>query len=137
MNFKIETLAQVYAEAFLGTILLYPIDMIIYDLKCVSSTVSSSLELKIFLYNSLICTQSKKNVLTHLFSGVLKDETLRFLMLLCDKRRISYLTIFIEKIIFLIYKKISTEIVTVESTVQLTSLQKEILVHSLKKNIWG
>lgn len=132
MNSKNLKIAQPYAEAFLELATKESLDTIINDLNCLSSTLTSSGDLKKLLANPLVNANNKKSILKSIFSEKLDGKTLRFLLVLCDRGRISYLDSIVDKAIELAYKAASIEIVKVTSSVSFTSGQQESLVSKLK-----
>ena len=133
MSSKNVKIAQPYAEAFLELSSKGSLDSIINDLNCVSSSVSGSGELKTLLSNPLINSQTKKNVIKSVFNDKIDNNTLKFLLVLCDRGRISYLEPIVDKALELAYKAASIETVKVVSSVPFTSTQQEALISKLKK----
>jgi F-type H+-transporting ATPase subunit delta len=133
MSSKNVKIAQPYAEAFLELSNKGSLDSVINDLNCVSSSVSGSAELKTLLSNPLINSQKKKNVVKSVFNDKIDNNTLKFLLVLCDRGRISYLESIVDKALELAYKAASIETVKVISSVPFTSTQQEALVSKLKK----
>lgn len=62
----------------------------------------------------------------------MSSSIIKFLMVLCDRGRISYLDSIIEKALELAYQKSSIEIAHVISSVELTTAQEETLTAKLK-----
>lgn len=133
MSSKNVKIAQPYAEAFLELSNKGSLDTVINDLNCVFSSVSGSAELKILLSNPLINSQTKKNVIKSVFNDKIDNTTLKFLLVLCDRGRISYLESIVNKALELAYKAASIETVKVTSSVAFTSIQQEALISKLKK----
>lgn len=133
MSSKNVKIAQPYAEAFLELSSKGSLDSVINDLNCVSSSVSGSAELKTLLSNPLINSQTKKNVVKSVFNDKIDNNTLKFLLVLCDRGRISYLEPIVNKALELAYKAASIETVKVMSSVPFTSTQQEALISKLKK----
>ena len=133
MSSKNVKIAQPYAEAFLELSNKGSLDSVINDLNCVSSSVSGSAELKTLLANPLINSQTKKNVVKSVFNDKIDNNTLKFLLVLCDRGRISYLESIVDKALELAYKAASIETVKVISSVPFTSTQQEALISKLKK----
>ena len=133
MSSKNIKIAQPYAEAFLELSSKGSLDSVINDLNCVSSSVSGSAELKTLLSNPLINSQTKKNVIKSVFSDKIDNNTLKFLLVLCDRGRISYLESIVDKALELAYKAASIETVKVLSSVPFTSTQQDALISKLKK----
>ncbi len=133
MSSKNVKIAQPYAEAFLELSNKGSLDTVINDLNCVSSSVSGSPELKTLLSNPLINSQTKKNVIKSVFNEKIDNNTLKFLLVLCDRGRISYLESIIDKALELAYKAASIETVKIISSITFTSIQQEALTSKLKK----
>jgi len=133
MSSKNVKIAQPYAEAFLELSNKGSLDSVINDLNCVSSSVSGSTELKTLLSNPLVNSQTKKNVIKSVFNDKIDNNTLKFLLVLCDRGRISYLESIVDKALELAYKAASIETVKVTSSVAFTSIQQEALISKLKK----
>jgi F-type H+-transporting ATPase subunit delta len=127
MSSKNVKIAQPYAEAFLELSSKGSLDSVINDLNCVSSSVSGSAELKTLLSNPLINSQTKKNVVKSVFNDKIDNNTLKFLLVLCDRGRISYLEPIVNKALELAYKAASIE------TVKVISSEQEALISKLKK----
>lgn len=126
-------IAQPYAEALLTTAR----DKCITDetqenLSLISSILSESTDLRLFLDNPLINAASKKEVLKNLFTNQVSESVLRFLLVLVDRRRISLLRAVIEKYLELAYDIESTTVVEISTVVALTENQQDALVKKLK-----
>jgi F-type H+-transporting ATPase subunit delta len=104
MSSKNVKIAQPYAEAFLELSNRGSLDTVINDLNCVSSSVSGSAELKTLLSNPLINSLTKKNVIKSVFGDKIDSNTLKFLLVLCDRGRISYLESIVDKALELAYR---------------------------------
>ena len=133
MSSKNVKIAQPYAEAFLELSNKGSLDNVINVLNCIISSVSGSAELKTLLSNPLINSQAKKNVIKSVFSDKVDSNTLKFLLVLCDRGRIPYLESIIDKALELAYKAASIETVKVTSSTTFTSAQQEALIAKLKK----
>lgn len=133
MSSKNVKIAQPYAEAFLELTTKGSLDIIINDLNFLATTLNESKDLKTLLANPLVNSQTKKNVLTSIFNEKIDTKTLRFLLVLCDRGRISYLDSILSKCIELAYKSASIETVIVTASTMLTASQQEALVSKLKK----
>lgn len=133
MSSKNVKIAQPYAEAFLELSSKGSLESTINDLNFITSSLSGSIELKTLLSNPLVSSQTKKNVIKSLFSEKIDNKTLKFLLVLCDRGRISYLSSILDKALELAYKAASIETVKVVSSVAFTSSQQESLISKLKK----
>ena len=133
MNSKNIKIAQPYAEAFLELATKNSLETTINDLSCLSTALNNSSDLKKLLSNPLVNAQNKKSIIKSIFGEKIDNNTLKFLLVLCDRGRISYLGPILEKATELAYKAASIEIVKVTSSTLLTSSQQESLISKLKK----
>jgi F-type H+-transporting ATPase subunit delta len=133
MSSKNTKIAQPYAEAFLELASKGSLDTVINDLTSLSATLTESPDLKRLLANPLVNSQTKKNVITSIFNEKIDAKTLRFLLVLCDRGRISYLDSILAKATELAYKAASIEMVKVVTATTFTSAQQEALISKLKK----
>lgn len=126
-------LAQPYAEALLDlTSKEGPLDKIINDLNSISTILSDSSELRKAISNPTLPANVKKDIIKSVFGTSVNPILIKFLMVLCDRGRISYLDSIIEKGLEIAYKKASIEIAYVTSSTQLTASQEESLVSKLQ-----
>jgi len=124
-------LAQPYAEALLD-INAGSIDSVIMDLNSISTVLSESVDLRRALSNPLLSATAKKEIIKSVFADGVSSSIIKFLMVLCDRGRISYLDAVIEKALELAYQKSSIEIAYVTSSVEITASQEESLIAKLK-----
>jgi F-type H+-transporting ATPase subunit delta len=124
-------LASPYAEALLD-VSSGSIDKVISDLNCISSALSDSSDLRKALSNPLLSTVTKKSIVKSIFSDSVSDTIVKFLMVLCDRGRISYLPDITEKALEIAYKKASIQMAYVTSSVEVTASQEENLITKLK-----
>nr|YP_009399705.1 ATP synthase CF1 subunit delta [Digenea simplex]ARW69524.1 ATP synthase CF1 subunit delta [Digenea simplex] len=102
------------------------------NLSLISKILSESQELKVFLSNPLINIGAKKEVLKQLFQDQVNDFIINFLLVLVDRRRISFLNVIIAKYLELNYRLESITIAEVSSAIELNQEQKESLVKKIK-----
>ena len=133
MNSKNTKIAQPYAEAFLELATKNSLETTINDLNCLSTSLANSSDLKKLLSNPLVNSESKKSIIKSIFTDKIDNTTLKFLLVLCDRGRISYLSSIVEKSIELAYKAASIEIVKVTSSTPFSPSQQEALTSKLKK----
>jgi F-type H+-transporting ATPase subunit delta len=133
MNSKNLKIAQPYAEALLELSNKGSIDNLINDLNYIHSSLSSSKDLEKTLSNPLVNITAKKNILKAIFSEKIDNSTLRFLLVLCDRGRTSYMKSIVEKSLELAYQYARVETVEVVTAIQFTSAQQESLTAKLKK----
>nr|BDA97442.1 ATP synthase CF1 delta subunit [Cryptomonas sp. NIES-345]BDA98403.1 ATP synthase CF1 delta subunit [Cryptomonas sp. NIES-1327] len=133
MNSKNLKIAQPYSEALLDLWNRGSIDTLINDLNYISSVYTSSKDLEKLLSNPLVNAEAKKNIIKSVFSEKVDNITVRFLLVLCDRARISYVQSIVEKSLELAYRSARIETVKIISTGPLTKTQQEALVSKLKR----
>nr|BDA97223.1 ATP synthase CF1 delta subunit [Cryptomonas borealis] len=133
MNPKNTKIAQPYAEALIQSIAQNTLDKTISDLTIISSTINNSGSLKKVIINPLLNLQTKKTILSSIFSDKLEGKTLRFLLVLCDRGRISHLESIIEKALELAYKAAHIKTVKLITAIPFTHSQQEAIISKLKK----
>lgn len=125
--------AKPYADAFIeistGD---KTIETVINDLTCVSTALSESKELNKVIANPLVSSSAKKDIIKSIFSDSVDTNTVKFMMVLCDRGRIEYLNTITKIALSLAYKKAAIEIACITSSVKLSSSQTEALVDKLK-----
>jgi F-type H+-transporting ATPase subunit delta len=124
-------LAQPYAEALLD-LNGKELDKTINDLNVISSTLEESLELRKAISNPTLPAPVKKEIIKSIFASNINSTIIKFLMVLCDRGRISYLDDIIGKALEIAYKKASIEVAYVTSSTQLTASQEEALISKLQ-----
>jgi F-type H+-transporting ATPase subunit delta len=129
MSLKNVKLAKPYADAFLE---VAGKNNVINDLNCISTALSESKDLQKAIANPLVSSPAKKDIIKSIFSGNVDPNTIKFMMVLCDRGRIQYLDSIVETALFLAYKKASIEMAYVTSSVDLSAAQTEALVSKLK-----
>jgi F-type H+-transporting ATPase subunit delta len=122
-------IAKPYADAFLE---IANKSNVINDLNCISTALSESKDLQKAIANPLVSSTAKKDIIKSIFSGNVDSNTIKFMMVLCDRRRIEYLDSIVETALLLAYKQASIEMAYVTSSVKLSSNQTEALVSKLK-----
>lgn len=126
-------LAQPYAEALLElTTKEGALDKIINDLNSICSVLADSHEFRKAISNPTLPANAKKDIIKSIFGNSVNSNIIKFLMVLCDRGRISYLDDIIEKALEIAYKKASIEIAYVTSSTQLTAAQEDILISKLQ-----
>jgi F-type H+-transporting ATPase subunit delta len=127
-------LAQPYAEALLDiTTKEGSLDKVITDLTFLSTILADSKDLRKALSNPTLSSSAKKEIIKSLFKDNISNTIVKFLMVLCDRGRISYSTDVVERALELAYKKASIEIAYVSSSITLSSSQEENLTTKLQK----
>nr|QOS04624.1 ATP synthase delta subunit [Sarcopeltis skottsbergii] len=136
MNYKglLVKVALPYAEALLESAKdSNSIEKTNQDLSLISDILSRSTDLKFFLENPLITLVAKKNVLNQLLLNHVDYFVLKFLLVLIDRRRITLLSVIIEKYLALVYKLDSTIIAEVSTATAFTELQQSNLIQKIKE----
>jgi F-type H+-transporting ATPase subunit delta len=128
-NLKI---AQPYAQAFIELATKESLPTIIKDLQFLSFNLEQSKEMQKFLSNPVIKLEAKKNFLKSTFGKKIEKVTLQFLLVICDRQKLSYLESIIERALELSYKVSSIELVKVKASVSLTNSQEDALISKLK-----
>lgn len=127
-------LANPYAEALLDiTTKEGSLDKVITDLTSLSSILAESKDLRTALSNPTLPSSTKKEIIKSVFKDTISNTIIKFLMVLCDRGRVSYLADVVERALELAYKKASIEIAYVSSSIALTSSQEESLTTKLQK----
>ena len=132
-------IAKPYAEAFFQLGLSFYINQdnpdlfykIIFDMQDLLKLLSEVPDLKNYLLNPLNSPQSKKQVLEKCFSKKISTNTLNFLKLLVDKKRIGFIESIGEKFLEKAYDFLCIKFVEVRSAIKLTSTQEEILIEKI------
>nr|ARW69884.1 ATP synthase CF1 subunit delta [Polysiphonia teges] len=131
-SFK-EKVAKPYAEALIDYAQsINLLSQVTTELSSISAILSESQDLEIFLLNPLISNSIKKNVLKKLFENQVNDFIVKFLLVLVDRRRISFLNTIIEKYLELTYQLESLTIAELYSVVDINETQQENLVQKIK-----
>nr|YP_010850619.1 ATP synthase CF1 subunit delta [Lophurella hookeriana]WGH13383.1 ATP synthase CF1 subunit delta [Lophurella hookeriana] len=102
------------------------------DLSLILTVLSESKDLQILLKNPLISGFIKKEILKQLFENQINTFVMNFLLVLVDRRRISFLNHIIEKYLKLVYILESTTIAELYSAVDISELQQESLIQKIK-----
>ena len=124
-------LAQPYAEALLD-LNGNELDKTINDLNAISSILEESVDLRKAISNPTLPAPLKKEIIKSIFASNINSTIIKFLMVLCDRGRISYLDDIIRKALEIAYKKASIEVAYVTSSTQLTPSQEEALISKLQ-----
>lgn len=124
-------LAQPYAEALLD-LNGKELDKTINDLNVISNILEESVELRKAISNPTLPAPLKKEIIKSIFASNINATIIKFLMVLCDRGRISYLDDIISKALEIAYKKASIEVAYVTSSTQLTPSQEEALISKLQ-----
>nr|ARW64142.1 ATP synthase CF1 subunit delta [Chondria sp. (in: red algae)] len=102
------------------------------NLSSISVVLSESQDLQGLLLNPLASNLLKKETISNLFKDQVNDFILNFLLVLVDRRRITFLSVIIDKYLELTYQLKSITIAEVSSAIDLSDIQKESLVEQIK-----
>jgi F-type H+-transporting ATPase subunit delta len=102
------------------------------DMNIVSQFLANSNDLKKFFNNPLITKSAKKNVVKDILGEQVSSDSLKFLLLLVDRGRISCLEEITQSFLELSYQEESIAIAKVTSSVQLSAEQQQNLASKLK-----
>lgn len=127
------TVALPYAEALLDIAKDdSSLDDFTQNLSSIFVILSESKELRDLLFNPIVNSVVKKEILKSLFASQVNDSILNFLYILVDRRRISYLDVIIEKYLELNYRLESIVMAEISSAVDLNDSQVEALTKQIK-----
>ena len=122
--------AKPYADAFLD---IANKSTVINDLDCISTALSESKDLQKAIANPLVSSTAKKDIIKSIFAGNVDPNTVKFMMVLCDRGRINYLEAIVETSLMLAYKNAAIEIAYVTSSVRtIINSRQRALVDKLK-----
>nr|YP_009393915.1 ATP synthase CF1 subunit delta [Polysiphonia sertularioides]ARW62477.1 ATP synthase CF1 subunit delta [Polysiphonia sertularioides] len=128
-----ERIAVPYAEAIIVNAKSQDLlDEYKKDLSAILSVLSGSQDLKLFLLNPVTSKFIKKKVLKKLFEDQINQFVMNFLLVLVDRRRISFLETIIQKYLQLNYLLESVTIVELYSAVPLDEVQQCNLIDKVK-----
>lgn len=102
------------------------------DMNIVLQFLANSNDLKKFLSNPLITKEAKKNVVKDILGEQINESSLKFLLLLIDRDRISVLDSVIQKFLELSYQEDSIAIAKITSSIQLSAQQQQNIAEKLK-----
>ena len=108
------------------------IDAITSDLTDFRTVVSSILGLQNYLNSPIIDNSTKKELLEILVESKLNPNTLNFILVLIDRRRIKYLDAIGEKFLELVRIFKGIKIVNLQTVLPLSYEQEEELINRLK-----
>nr|AKE98844.1 ATP synthase CF1 delta subunit [Bangia fuscopurpurea] len=132
-NNVVVKIAQPYAVALLELAnTKQAIQQINQDIQLIQDILLQSDTLKIFLANPLKTTESKKQVIIATFADQISDNTLSFLMILVDRKRIAMLDVIASKYLELAYQMESLTIANISTSLALNSDQKSLLTDKIK-----
>jgi F-type H+-transporting ATPase subunit delta len=131
--------AEPYAEAFfqLGLNLYIKDDnpdifyKLIFDVQDLLKLLAETPELKSFLQNPLNSVEAKKLIIEKTLKNKISLNTLNFLNLLIDKKRIGYIDSIGKKFLEKAYDFVCIKFVEVSSTIELSSDQQQALIKKI------
>lgn len=133
-------IANPYAEALfqLGLSLYMKEDNpdvyeLIFDIQDLLKVLSENPVLEEYLSNPIIASKDKKAILEKCFTGKLSSNTMNFLSLLIDKKRISSIELIGKKFLEKAYDFVCIKFVEVWSTIELTTKQQKALTNKINE----
>jgi F-type H+-transporting ATPase subunit delta len=134
-------IANPYAEALfqLGLSLYMKEDnpdvfyKLIFDIQDLLKVLSENPVLEEYLSNPIIASKDKKALLEKCFTGKLSSNTMNFLSLLIDKKRISSIELIGKKFLEKAYDFVCIKFVEVWSTIELTTKQQKALTNKINE----
>nr|NP_053853.1 ATP synthase CF1 delta subunit [Porphyra purpurea]P51243.1 RecName: Full=ATP synthase subunit delta, chloroplastic; AltName: Full=ATP synthase F(1) sector subunit delta; AltName: Full=F-type ATPase subunit delta [Porphyra purpurea]AAC08129.1 ATP synthase CF1 delta chain [Porphyra purpurea] len=132
-NNLVAKIAQPYASALLDLANeKKAIEQISQDMKLIKDILLQSGKLKYFLANPLKTIEAKKQVIAATFGDQISENTLSFLMVLVDRKRISMLDVIAGKYLELAYAMESLTIANISTSIALNSDQENLLIDKIK-----
>ncbi|CAM9106978.1 unnamed protein product [Chrysoparadoxa australica] len=104
---------------------------IIFDIQDLLQVLVNNPNLESFLASPLVPNKEKKAILEKTFGNTLSVNTMNFLSLLIDKKRIGYINAIGKKFLERAYEFVCIKFVEVWSTTELTSNQQKALTRKL------
>jgi F-type H+-transporting ATPase subunit delta len=134
-------IANPYAEALfqLGLSLYMKEDnpdvfyKLIFDIQDLLKVLSENPVLEEYLSNPIVASKDKKAILEKCFTGKLSSNTMNFLSLLIDKKRISSIELIGKKFLEKAYDFVCIKFVEVWSTIELTTKQQKALTNKINE----
>lgn len=108
------------------------IHQITADFQNLKAFLAKTPELTQYLSNPFISPLQKKETLTKILESQLNSETLKFLLVLTDARRIELLDVIIAGYLDIVYKTAALRIIEVQTAFSFTNSQKRELIKKLK-----
>lgn len=102
------------------------------DIQSIQNILSQSDKLKNFLANPLKTVEAKKEVIIATFGDQISENTLSFLMILVDRKRIAMLDAIASKYLALAYQMESLTIANINTSIALSSDQENLLTEKIK-----
>ena len=121
-----------YAEAFLQiSNQLDQTEEIVSQVKEIISLINDSPELYKALSSPILEKESKKKIVTQLFSEKINQSLLNLLKLLADRQRIGILVPILERFLELYRENCNIALATVTSAVELSNKQKDLITQKI------
>lgn len=90
-------------------------------------------EFTTYLNSPVVNQDAKREILTKILQSQINAETFKFLMVLVDRNRISFLKLIIANYLELVYETASIKMIEVLTAFPFTNLQKNTLIQKLKE----
>ncbi|RPI15639.1 MAG: ATP synthase F1 subunit delta [Ignavibacteriae bacterium] len=108
-------------------------DLVKSDVSLFKKAIEDSRELKTFLHSPVINARKKKAVLEQLFGDKVNELTLKFILILADKGRESYLYDISVDFLNLVNEKRGIVTANIRTAIELTESEKKNLESKLKE----
>nr|YP_010925559.1 ATP synthase CF1 delta subunit [Neoporphyra dentata]WKD83791.1 ATP synthase CF1 delta subunit [Neoporphyra dentata]BCA87250.1 ATP synthase F1 complex subunit beta [Neoporphyra dentata] len=132
-NNVVMKIAQPYAVALLDLAKTKQVtEKVSQDIKSIQTILLQSDKLKNFLANPLKTAEAKKQVIIATFGDQISENTLSFLMILVDRKRIAMLDAIANKYLELAYQMESLTIANINTSIALNSDQENLLTEKIK-----
>nr|YP_009313083.1 ATP synthase CF1 subunit delta [Dermonema virens]SCW21337.1 ATP synthase CF1 subunit delta [Dermonema virens] len=129
----VQQISQPYAEALLELAKkVDKVDQFNNDVTTILQVLAETDELTIFFNNPLISQEDKKEAVNKLFDKHINDQVVKFILLLIDRQRISYLKGILNKYLECSYILDSFVTAYITSSIGLTEKQQHDLIDKLK-----
>lgn len=126
-------IAQPYAVALLDLAKTKKVtEKVSQDIQSIQNILAQSDKLKNFLANPLKTVESKKEVIIATVGDQISENTLSFLMILVDRKRIGMLDAIASKYLELAYQMESLTIANINTSIALSPDQETLLTEKIK-----
>nr|YP_009237339.1 ATP synthase CF1 delta subunit [Wildemania schizophylla]AKS28386.1 ATP synthase CF1 delta subunit [Wildemania schizophylla] len=126
-------IAQPYAIALLELANTKKItEQVNQDIQLIQDVLLKSEKLKNFLANPLNTVEAKKKIIVATFDNQISENTVSFLMILVDRKRVSMLDVIASTYLALACKMESLTIANISTAIALNSDQENLLIKKIK-----
>ena len=130
----VSKIAEPYADALIKLAISNKcVDAITADITDLLTIATSVPEFQTYFSNPTISNSKKKELLKKVVKSKLNPNTLKFLLFLIDRRRISYFDAIGEKFLELVWESEGIKVVNLRTVIPLSYEQEELLTTKLKE----